>query len=162
MKPAVAVLFSLWNARKRASGLTDRLRGAFGTHQFIRELAMRSASALPDHYPTYAQFLQSHTHPICKALQYVIDGDGVSALSALRITSSTVMSGLPVLQHHMRCHSRARCLASSSWKSRKSDPTASAGGSIVASSHDVIGRHRRERRLRAVNRARRPSAGRRE
>src|ERR1700722_5288577 len=52
--------------------------------------------------------------------------------SASRITSSTVKSGLPVLQHHRRCHSRARCLASNPWKSRKTRSTESAGDSFVA------------------------------
>src|SRR5580704_6705640 len=80
MRPAIAVLFSLCSAREAAARLADRLRGAVRTHQFVRELAMSSASALPNHYPTHAQLFEPHPHRTRKAFCNVIDGDGVAAL----------------------------------------------------------------------------------
>jgi hypothetical protein len=65
----------------------------------VGALTITAASILSDHYPTHAQLFESPTHSIYKAFCYIIDGDRLAALSsALRITSSTVMSTSPCAQ----------------------------------------------------------------
>ena len=74
---------------------------------------MREASAVSDHYPTHAQLFEPHRRPIQKAFCNVIDGGWLAVLKRFENNFINVRSGLPVLVHRIRCHSRSRCLASS-------------------------------------------------
>jgi hypothetical protein len=78
-------------SRAAAALLAERLRGKVGPRQSVSELAVRAASALPDHYAAHAQLIQFDTDAPCEGLRMSLTVAGLPPLRAFKRMSSTVI-----------------------------------------------------------------------